>query len=116
MIFSILITTYNRLNELKNTLNSLEEFYLRDDVEFFICVDGSTDGTYNFLKEKYPKISLINHSTSKGLIASRNELLSLTKAKYAISLDDDANFLSNNVLESIEALFKKISKMWFTSI
>ena len=39
-------------------------------------------GLIIFLKEKYPKISLINHSTSKGLIASRNELLSLTKAKY----------------------------------
>ncbi|TJY32899.1 glycosyltransferase family 2 protein [Pontimicrobium aquaticum] len=110
MIFSILITTYNRLNELKITLQSLEDFYIRNDVEFIICVDGSTDGTYTFLKENYPKIKLINHSKSKGLIASRNELLSLTKAKYAISLDDDANFLSDNVLESIEALFEKHPK------
>lgn len=105
MIFSILITTYNRLNELKLTLKSLNKYYLRDDIEFIICVDGSTDGTYTFLKENYSKISLINHAVSKGLIASRNELLSLTKAKYAISLDDDANFLSDDVLESIETLF-----------
>lgn len=110
MIFSILITTYNRLEELKHTLNSLEEYYLRDDIEFLICVDGSTDGTYPFLKENYPNISLINHTTSKGLIASRNELLSLTKAQYAISLDDDANFLSDNVLENIEIVFKKYPK------
>lgn len=110
MIFSILITTYNRLDELKHTLNSLKEFYLRDDIEFLICVDGSTDGTYTFLKENYPKISLINHEISKGLIASRNELLRLTKAQYAISLDDDANFLSDNVLENIEIVFKKYPK------
>lgn len=110
MNFSILITTYNRLNELKITLQSLEDFYVRNDIEFIICVDGSTDGTYTFLKENYPKITLINHSKSKGLIASRNELLSLTKAKYAISLDDDANFLSDNVLESIETFFEKHPK------
>ncbi len=83
---------------------------MRDDIEFIICVDGSTDGTYTFLKENYPNISLINHTKSKGLIASRNELLSLTKAKYAISLDDDANFMSDNVLESIEKLFEKHPK------
>lgn len=110
MKFSILITTYNRLNELKHTLHSLEEFYLRDDIEFLICIDGSIDETYTYIKEYYPKISLINHTTSKGLIASRNELLSLTRAKYAISLDDDANFLSDNVLENIEIVFKKYPK------
>jgi len=110
LIFSILITTYNRLNELKITLQSLEDFYIRNDIEFLICVDGSTDGTYVFLKENYPNITLINHTTPKGLIASRNELLSLTKAQYAISLDDDANFLSDNVLESIEKVFKKYPK------
>lgn len=104
--FSILITTYNRIEALKFTLSSLNDFLVNDDVEFIICIDGSTDGTHKFLIANYPNISLINHEKSRGLIASRNELLNLTKAKFAISLDDDANFLSKNVLESIEHLFK----------
>jgi glycosyltransferase involved in cell wall biosynthesis len=110
LVFSILITTYNRLAELKQTLNSLNEYYLKGDIEFIICIDGSTDGTYVFLKENYPEIILINHTISKGLIASRNEMLNLTKAQYAISLDDDANFLSKNILVNIEHVFKQNPK------
>ncbi|WP_406684226.1 glycosyltransferase family 2 protein [Seonamhaeicola sp. MEBiC1930] len=110
MIFSILITTYNRLQELKITLKSLEEFYLSGKIEFIICVDGANDGTYNYLKEFYPDIVLINHLKPQGLIASRNEMLNLTKAQYAISLDDDSNFLSNNVLNNILKLFKSHPK------
>ncbi|GAA4976013.1 glycosyltransferase [Algibacter aquimarinus] len=108
--FSILITTYNRLEALKYTLNTLNDFLVSDDIEFIICIDGSTDGTQEFLRSNYLNISLICHDESRGLIASRNELLNLTKAKYAISIDDDANFLTDNVLENIEYLFERYPK------
>ena len=104
--FSILITTKNRLSDLKITLNQLACFIENDTIEFIICDDGSTDGTHEFIKENYPDILLIKHQKSKGLIASRNELLNLTKATYAITLDDDAHILSQNPLEIIETFFE----------
>jgi len=105
--FSILITTYNRLSELKITLQSLKPLFYDNVVEFIICIDGSTDNTYEYLKENYPNIKLLHHKKSKGLIASRNELLQLTNADYAISLDDDANFLSTDILKNIEKVFEE---------
>lgn len=75
-------------------------------VECIICDDGSSDGTSKYLKDNYPNIILIQHQKSKGLIASRNELLNLTKATYAITLDDDAHILSQNPLEIIETFFE----------
>jgi len=104
--FSILITTKNRLPDLKETLNQLTGFIENKNVEFIICDDGSNDETFDYVKQNYPDISLIQHQKSKGLIASRNELLKLTKAKYAITLDDDAHILSQNPLEIIEAFFE----------
>lgn len=106
-IFSILITTKNRLEDLKVTLDYLKEILEQSTVECIICDDGSTDGTYEYVASNYPKIVVFRHENSKGLIASRNELLAMTKAQYAISLDDDAHFLTNNVLTSIQSYFQE---------
>lgn len=108
--FSILITTKNRLSDLKETLNQLACFIDNDDVEFIICDDGSTDGTSNFIETNFKTIQLIKNPKSKGLIFSRNRLLNLTKAKYAITLDDDAHIVSQNPLEKIETFFESNKK------
>ncbi|MBC7439406.1 MAG: glycosyltransferase [Flavobacterium sp.] len=105
--FSILITTKNRLRDLIYTLKKIEYLISRNDVECIICDDGSADGTLAFLKIDYPDIQLIHNNKSQGLIFSRNKLLSLTTAEFAISLDDDAQFLSDNPLELIENYFNK---------
>ncbi len=109
--FSILITTKNRLKDLKYTLQKIKYLIGREDVECIICDDGSTDKTSNFIKQNYPTIHLINNKKSKGLIYSRNRLLNLTTAKYAISLDDDAHFITKNPLEAIEKQFVKNSNI-----
>lgn len=108
--FSILITTKNRLTDLKETLNQLSRFIENDDVEFIICDDGSSDGTSNYIESNYNSIQLIKNTKSTGLIFSRNRLLNLTKAKYAITLDDDAHIVSINTLETIANIFESNKK------
>lgn len=105
--FSILITTKNRLEDLKFTLQKINHFIENEKVECIICDDGSIDKTSEFIKNNYPRIKLISNPKSKGLIYSRNRLLNLTTADYAISLDDDAHFISENALETIENHFAK---------
>lgn len=103
--FSILITTKNRLDDLIFTLDKINYLIARPDVECILCDDGSIDGTFEYIKEHFPEIAVFRNEISKGLIFSRNLLLEKTKAKYAISLDDDAHFLSENPLEQIENYF-----------
>ncbi|MDP3353992.1 MAG: glycosyltransferase family 2 protein [Flavobacteriaceae bacterium] len=105
--FSILITTRNRKDDLTFTLEKIKHLIDRKEVECIICDDGSTDGTYDFLHEKYQGIQLIKNKRCIGLIASRNLLLNRTTAQYAISLDDDAHFLTENNLDKIENYFDK---------
>jgi glycosyltransferase involved in cell wall biosynthesis len=106
--FSIIITTYNRLDELKFTLNSLETL-IDKGVKIIICNDGSTDGTSEFLEKEYPQIRLLVNPVNKGLIYSRNLLMNHVKTPYAISLDDDANFMSSDPLGKIAEYFRKES-------
>lgn len=103
--FSILITTKNRIHDLQFTLVQIQHLLERDDVECIICDDGSSDGTSHFIVTNYKTIQLIKNVKSKGLIFSRNRLLHLTRAKYAITLDDDAHIVSPHPLESIADFF-----------
>lgn len=103
--FSILITTKNRLTDLVFTLEKIQYLLDRDDVVCLICDDGSTDGTAVYLQTNYPKIRLIQNPKSQGLIYSRNRLMGLVTTEFAISLDDDLHFITQNPLKIISDFF-----------
>lgn len=103
--FSIIITTKNRINDLKRTLDSLTELIQRPGTELLICDDFSSDGTREYLEEEYNQHTLIFNTKSLGLIHNRNVLMNSAKGTYIISLDDDANFLTSRPLELIEDYF-----------
>lgn len=104
--FTILITTKNRIEDLKFTLNKIQHLFDRNDVECIVCDDGSTDETSTLLQVNYPDIQLIRNSRSKGLIYSRNRLLSLVTTQFAISIDDDLHFITQQPLELIAHHFE----------
>ena len=103
---SILITTKNRLADLKITLAKSKHLMEDNRVEFIVYDDGSTDGTQQFIKENYPNLIFHRNQDSKGYMYNRNFMLNKCKGTYAVSLDDDANFLSENVVENITSYFQ----------
>jgi glycosyltransferase involved in cell wall biosynthesis len=105
--FSILITTKNRLTDLAFTLEKIKYLLDRNNVECVIYDDGSTDGTYEYVKYNFPNIQLRSNTVSKGYIFCRNKMLNETKADYVISLDDDAHFVTDNPLEIIRKHFEQ---------
>lgn len=108
--FSILITTKNRKDDLAFTLRKCQHMFERTEVTFIICDDGSTDGTSAFIQENYPEIQLIRNEKSKGLIYSRNRLMDLVTSEFAISIDDDLHFITENPLETIQKSFTENPK------
>ena len=103
--FTILITTKNRIKDLRITLAKCTDLFSYDQVNYIICDDGSTDRSHDFIAKQYPLIQLIQNKESKGLIYSRNRLLDLVTTPFAISLDDDAHFITQNPLQIISAYF-----------
>lgn len=90
------ITTRNRAAVLPKALDSLR----RQSYPHFqttVLDDASTDGTWN-LRTRYPEVRWVQHATSQGYMASRNELMSGTDAKYYLCLDDDAWFMRGDEL------------------
>lgn len=105
--FTILITTKDRIEDLKFTLVKIQHLLERNDVECIVCDDGSRDETSSFLQLNYPTIQLIRNAKSKGLIYSRNALLSLVTTPFAISIDDDLHFITQQPLELIANHFER---------
>jgi len=104
-MFAIQICTKNRKADLVITLRKIESLINRNDVACVVFDDGSTDGTFEAIRENFPKIELRRNETSKGLMYCRNRMLNETTANFAVSLDDDAHFLSENPLEKIKYHF-----------
>jgi glycosyltransferase involved in cell wall biosynthesis len=103
--FSILITTRNRIEQLKITLGSLNPLF-QAGIKVIICDDGSKDNTSFWLRKNYPQVKLIVNDVSQGYISNRNKLLAMVETPYAISLDDDASIISQDPLVHIARHFE----------
>ena len=97
---AIIISTFNRVNLLKKTLESLHQ-NLRNtnsDVAVYIFNDGSTDGTREFLDSiaNENNYRIINNPTNEGLRVGLNYLLSTVydhfKPDYISYNQDDVEF------------------------
>lgn len=97
---SFLISTKNRCEDLLLTLQNTK-YLLSQNVTCVVFDDGSTDGTFDRVKQQFPEVKLHRNETSKGYIYCRNKMLNETETDFAVSLDDDAHFLTENPIEII---------------
>ena len=108
--FSILITTKNRKDDLALTLQKIQNLLDKEKIVCVVFDDGSIDGTSDFVKENYPQIVLHTNEISKGYLYCRNKMLNETVTDFAISLDDDAHFVTEKPLENIDEYFAENKK------
>jgi GT2 family glycosyltransferase len=105
-LITVIISTKNRLEDLKRALISLRSQTLPHKV--IVIDDNSDDGTSMHIKSFFPEVSLYTHAESKGYIVRRNEAVNLSQTPYVLSIDDDC------VLENINTLDELASFCWRT--
>lgn len=98
MTFSIMITTRNRCNDLRRTLDRLRQLHPAP-LEILVCADGCTDATVAMVRTEYPDVILLIHQASVGSVGSRNELLHRARGEWVLSLDDDSYPVASDFLE-----------------
>ena len=84
---SAIIPTYNRINLLGEAVESVLAQGI-ESLEIIIADDGSTDGTGDWLKEKYPQIRhlALPHA---GVSTARNRGVDAAQGKWIAFLDSD---------------------------
>jgi glycosyltransferase involved in cell wall biosynthesis len=103
---AILISTKNRRDDLLFTLHATKHL-LNNNLSCVVFDDGSNDETYENVKKNFPDVVLLRNEVSRGYIYCRNKMLNETTADFAISLDDDAQFLTENPVEIITKYFSE---------
>lgn len=105
---SIYITTFNRLDLLKRSLDSVcKQTY--KNIEIIVVDDCSTDGTQEFLKEIAKgdeRIKFFLKEKNGGACESRNIAIQNARGEYITGLDDDDYFLPNRIENFVSNLSK----------
>ena len=84
---SVIVPTYNRAYQLKETLCSvLTQTY--QDFELIVVDDGSIDDTSKVVKA-FPRVKYLALKENYGVSIARNEGLAFAKGKYICFLDSD---------------------------
>jgi glycosyltransferase involved in cell wall biosynthesis len=97
---SILISTYNRLPQLRQALDTiLGQSY--DNYEIVIINDASNDGTRNYLDNlRIPSDMLVIHNEKNlGLQKSLNKAIAASKGRFIARIDDDDRWIDSHKIE-----------------
>lgn len=88
-LISVILPTYNRLEFLPETVESILNQSL-SDFELIIINDGSTDGTEQWVNEQTdPRIQYISYPKNQGVSFARNKGLDIARGKYIAFADSD---------------------------
>ena len=84
---SVVIPTLNRINTLQRALDSvINQTY--KPAEIIVVDNGSSDGTLKFLREQYPKITILTEN-KKGVSSARNKGIKKSINQCIALLDSD---------------------------
>ena len=106
IIFSIIITYYNRFDLL---IAFLKKIYIGSSkIEFLLLVNNKKNFDFLFIKKNYPKIKIINSQKNLGFAAGCNLLAKKAKGTTLFFLNYDADLEKNRFRNFIYNLEKKI--------
>jgi glycosyltransferase involved in cell wall biosynthesis len=85
---TVVVSTRDRRDDLLRLLPSLLAQTAR--CEILVVDDGSTDGTGEMVRSRFPEVRVERSDRSLGLIAQRNRGARLARGPIIVSVDDDA--------------------------
>ena len=120
MKISVVIPTYNRKHTLLRALDSvLAQSY--QPFEIIVIDDGSSDGTIDMIKSKYPSLKLLESLklskslkgySPKGVSIARNVGIKKSKGDWISLLDSDDEWVPDKLIKQVQ-LLKKNEELLF---
>jgi GT2 family glycosyltransferase len=88
-IISIILVCWNNKGYLDPCLESLYDGRLKSTFNTVVVDNGSTDGSQEMLREKYPQVKIIQNDHNVGLGKASNQGIEATLGKYVLLLNND---------------------------
>jgi len=96
------IVTYNNINSIKNTVESVLENTKDINFKLYIVDNNSTDSTPEFIRENYPQVEVISTGENLGFGGGHNVLLDKLESKYHVLINPDISIRDNVPLKMAE--------------
>lgn len=113
-LFSVILTTYNRPELLRDALNSVAVQRLRD-FEVILVNDHGSPVEALVAGYSFP-LTYIFQGRNRGLSAARNAGLKLARGRYIVYLDDDDIYLPDHLLVLADAFEKHPQAVVYTAV
>lgn len=107
-----IITTHNRLNLLKQAIDSVRR-QTYPDIELIVVDDGSTDGTEAYCRRQPLQYIRVEAAESRGGNHARNLGIRAAEGKYIAFLDDDDRWLPEKTARQVRLIEEKGCEMVF---
>lgn len=111
-MFSIIIPTYNRKDLIESTIQSIWA-QNTGDYELIVVDDGSTDGTAEWLRQKYPELIQIISVQNGERGRARNIGVQHSSGAYIYFLDSDDRLYPDHLTAAQEFIRKNGDIPWF---
>ena len=99
---SVVIPTYNRINYLPRALDSVAA-QTRPVTEIIVVDDGSTDGTAECIRSRYPEVNVIRQA-NHGVSHARNTGIRNVTGDWIAFLDSDDAWMPEKMSRQFSAL------------
>lgn len=104
----IIVAMYNEKNYISQCLNSILEQDTAYTYRIYVVDDGSTDGSYDFVKENYQDERIVLISMKNGGAASaRNAAIEEMVADYIMFIDADDRLKQGAVTKLLDAAYSE---------
>jgi len=101
---SILLVNHNDRANLGGCLESVREHVLGIAYEIVVVDNASSDGSQNFLRERFPEVRLFCNDVNTGFSQANNRGIRECKGEYLLLLNTDTVLLPQAVGLMLEAL------------
>lgn len=88
MMLTVIIVSYNVKYFLEQCLCSVERAKV-NDMEVFVIDNCSSDGSIEYLRDKFPFVQFIANSQNEGFAKANNRVLKQASGKYILFLNPD---------------------------
>lgn len=104
MDLSILVVTYNTKELIEKCIQSVLNYTGLYIIEIIIVDNNSSDGTYEFIRTKYPHIKLIHNKYNYGFAVGMNQAYKIALGRYVMTFNPDAEIYNSSIDAAIHFL------------
>lgn len=99
---SIIVPSLNGRKVIGSLIKSIYKQNYSGKIEIIVTDDGSTDGTADYIKSKWPKVKVLRFIKNRGSAPALNNSAKAAHGKFILATNDDVIFENNSFSALIE--------------